>query len=232
MCAAWNGSDYVDGLRSEREKGDLPVTYQGVPPMLSTVVDLRAIYKRVYDTVPWPEPIPSPEQITLGWKCKVTRVLGSCYPYKRIITINPLYNDSRLRDEIKDLMTHEVGHFIWRGHPVGFKSFLRSVGVAPEYVSSSSPPSAAFQAVYAEHSLLLHIWKCPACGVIDAPVDGHLDMCCRHCARQLDPQLQLPFQRLRRDRRQIPNRSFQAVAGHAERRGDRESADGMVPLHQ
>jgi len=172
MCAAWICSDYVDGFKGERKKGDLPVTYQDVLPMLSTAVDLRAIYKTVYDTVPWPEPVPPPEEIALRWKCKVTRVLGSCYPCKRIITINPLYNDSRLRGEIKDLMTHEVGHFIWQGHPVTFKSFLRSVGVAPHYVSSSSPPSAAFQAVYAEHSLRHYIWKCPACGAIYVPADG------------------------------------------------------------
>jgi hypothetical protein len=159
----------------------------------STAVDLRAIYKRVYDTIPWPEPIPSPGQVTLRWKRRVTRVLGSCYPYKKTITISPLYQDGRLYGEIADLMTHEAGHFIWQGHPSGFQRFLRSVSIAPHYISNSSPPSAAFQAVWAEQSIVPSIWACPACGAAHASANGHHDVCCGRCAGRWDPQLRFPF---------------------------------------
>ncbi len=162
-------------------------------PLPSHTVDLRAIYKSIYYALPWPESIPSPEEVTFRWKRRITRVLGSCYPYKKIIKISPLYKDGRLRGEVKDLMTHEASHFIWHGHPVAFKSFLQSVGVAPHYICRSSPPSAAFQVVYAEQSLLPYIWMCPACGATHSSVDGHLDVCCERCARRWDPQLRLPF---------------------------------------
>jgi hypothetical protein len=159
----------------------------------STTVDLRAIYKRVYDTVSWPEPIPSADQVTFRWKRRVTQVLGSCYPYRKTITINPIYQDGRLYGEITDLMMHEAGHFIWQGHPFAFKSFLRGIGIAPHYISSSSPASPAFQAVWAEQSLLPYIWKCPACGASRASNGNHLDVCCERCAGAWDPQLRLPF---------------------------------------
>lgn len=159
----------------------------------STAVDLRAIYKKVYDTVPWPEPIPPPDQVAFRWKRRVTRVLGSCYPYRKTITINPIYQDGRLYGEITDLVTHEAGHFIWQGHPFAFKSFLRGIGIAPHYISSSAPASPAFQAVWAEQSLLPYIWKCPACGASRPSNDRHLDVCCERCAGAWDPQLRLPF---------------------------------------
>lgn len=168
-------------------------SYREAPPWLSTVVDLRGIYKKVYDTVPWPEPIPSPDQITFRWKRRVTRVLGSCYPYKKIITISPLYQDGRLYGEIADLMTHEAGHFIWPGHPTGFQRFLRRIRIAPHYIRNSSPPSPAFQAVWAEQSLVPSTWRCPACGAAHVSADGHHDVCCGRCAGRWDPQLRLPF---------------------------------------
>lgn len=158
----------------------------------STAVDLRAIYKRVYDTIPWPEPIPAADQIVFRWKRRVTRVLGSCYPYRKTITISPLYQDGRLYREIVDLMTHEAGHFIWQGHPFAFKRFLRRIGIAPFYIDHSSP-SAAFQAAWAEQVLLPATWECPACGASHASTGDHLDVCCRRCAHAWDPQLRIPF---------------------------------------
>lgn len=159
----------------------------------STPVDLRAVYKKVYETIPWPESIPSPGEVTLRWKRQVTQVLGSCYPYRKVITISPIYQDRRLSGEIADLMTHEAGHFIWQGHPLAFKTFLRSVGIAPHYIRKSSPPSAAFQEVWAEWSLLPSVWECPACGAGRTSTGGHLDVCCRRCARAWNPQLRLPL---------------------------------------
>jgi hypothetical protein len=119
-------------------------------PAPSTVVDLRAIYKALYDTLPWPEPIPAPTQVIFKWSRHVGRQLGSCRRTAKVITVNPLYHDQRLRGDLDHLMAHEASHFIWPGHPKAFKDFLRRVGVAAEYINGQTRTSETFQAVEAE----------------------------------------------------------------------------------
>jgi hypothetical protein len=116
----------------------------------STPVDLRAIYKKVYDIILWPEPIPAPDQVTFRWKREVTWALGSCCPDKKVISINRLYQDGRLYDEITDLMAHEAAHFIWHGHPKAFKEFLRRAGIASGYINGQAKTSETYKAVEAD----------------------------------------------------------------------------------
>ena len=101
--------------------------------MTATRPDLRAIYRNLYDTLPWPEPIPSPGQVTFRWGRLETRRLGSCAPEAKIITISRLYQDERLRLELAHVMAHEASHFIWPDHSKAFKAFLRRAGVSESY---------------------------------------------------------------------------------------------------
>ena len=112
--------------------------------------DLRAIYRNLFDTLPWPEPIPRPGQVTFRWGRVEARRAGACASEAKIITINGLYQDERLRNELDQLMAHEASHFIWPGHSRAFKEFLRRVGVAEPFRRAQTPPSGIFKAVKAE----------------------------------------------------------------------------------
>jgi predicted metal-dependent hydrolase len=98
----------------------------------------------------WPEPIPPPGQVTFRWGRVATRRLGTCAEKARVITINRLYRDERLRSELDHVMAHEASHFIWRGHPKAFKDFLRRAGVAEPYRRAQAPLSETFEAVKAD----------------------------------------------------------------------------------
>ncbi len=112
--------------------------------------DLRTIYQALYASLPWPEPIPHPEQVSFRWGRYGTGQLGSCHLTAKIITINPLYEDHRLRGELDHLMAHEASHFIWRGHSKAFKEFLRRAGVAAGYINGQTRTSETFKLVEAD----------------------------------------------------------------------------------
>jgi hypothetical protein len=112
--------------------------------------DLREIYQSLFALMPWPEPIPSPGQVTFRWGRVETRKLGACLPEAKIITINRLYQDERLRSELDQVMAHEASHFIWPCHSRAFKEFLRCAGVAEPYRRARAPLSETFKAVKAE----------------------------------------------------------------------------------
>lgn len=120
------------------------------PSVSSSVVDLRAIYRTLYDALPWPEPVPHPGQVTFRWGRLDIRRAGGCAPEARIITINRLYQDERLRSELDYVMTHEASHFIWPDHSRAFKEFLRCAGVAAPYRRAEGPPSETYKTVKAE----------------------------------------------------------------------------------
>jgi hypothetical protein len=109
--------------------------------------DLRAIYRSLYDTLPWPEPIPSPAQVTFRWDSVYTSGLGSCALGAKIIRINRLYQDERLHGELDDVMAHEASHFIWPNHSSTFKKFLRRAGVSERYCRAKAPLSETFRTV-------------------------------------------------------------------------------------
>ena len=112
--------------------------------------DLRAIYHNLYDTLPWPEPIPHPAQVIFRWSRHITCQLGSCNRIVKMITVSPLYEDPRLREELPHLMAHEASHFIWPNHSKAFKEFLRREGVAPEYINGQTRTSETYKTVEAE----------------------------------------------------------------------------------
>ena len=120
--------------------------------MNSTGLGLKATYTWLYLKLPWPAPLPRPEEVRLCWNPRFSRTRGSCDRRNRIIEINVIYRDRRLRDELEHLLVHEAAHFIWRGHPRVFKDFLRSVGVSEGYVSYAGKPSPTYRLVEAEQA--------------------------------------------------------------------------------
>lgn len=103
---------------------------------LAGLPNLQSIYERLYERLPWPQPIPCPAEVTIRWKARVRGYLGRCTPKRKLIEINPIYQDPRLHPELEDLVAHEVAHFIWPNHSRNFTQFLRRVGVAGKYVHS------------------------------------------------------------------------------------------------
>jgi hypothetical protein len=112
--------------------------------------NLREIYRSLRDTLPWPKPIPAPEQVTFCWGPVQTSRHGSCDPKAKIITICRLYQDERLRGELVDVMAHEAAHFVWTRHSRDFREFLCSGGVAERFRRAEAPPSETLQSVEAE----------------------------------------------------------------------------------
>src|SRR5437667_4052050 len=95
-----------------------------------SMADLKAIYTKLYATVPWPEPIPRPDQVILRWNSRFVHTQGRCKRIIRMIEISSLYQHPRLRRELDHLMMHEAAHFIWVGHhPQAYKEFLRNYRV-------------------------------------------------------------------------------------------------------
>ena len=129
------------------------------------MIDLKGVYTKLYHTLPWPYPIPRPDEVTFRWRKRFTRLQGRCWRAQRIIEISDVYQDERLTRELDHLMAHEAAHFIWQGHPKGFKEFLRHAGVAESYIhGESGRASALYMTVTAERRPPRYTWQCPACG--------------------------------------------------------------------
>lgn len=120
------------------------------PVMRPAAIDLRALYRNLYETLPWPEPIPRAEIVTFLWGPLGRAGVGSCNTEAKIIRVSIVYQDVRLRRELHDLMAHEASHFIWAAHSKAFKDFLRVAGVAKEYVGGRSKGSETLTSVEAE----------------------------------------------------------------------------------
>lgn len=99
--------------------------------MRPTAIALRALYRNLYETLPWPEPIPRAEIVTFLWGPLGRAGVGSCNTEAKIIRVSIVYQDERLRRELHDLMAHEASHFIWAAHSKAFKDFLRGAGTRP-----------------------------------------------------------------------------------------------------
>src|SRR5262249_40259362 len=88
-------------------------------------VYLEDVYFELFKRVPWPEPIPRPQEVTCLWNYRTVIRQGCCWRKEKIIEISCLYKLSSLHLELFDRMAHEAAHFIWRGHPKEFKQFLK-----------------------------------------------------------------------------------------------------------
>ena len=108
---------------------------------------LKDIYAQIYGDIPWPRPLPPPEEVNVRWNARFRRTSGACQPNAKIIEVNMIYRDPRLRRELDYLLIHEAAHFIWRGHPRSFKQFLRSVQVPEDYVLGRRKPSSLYRLV-------------------------------------------------------------------------------------
>jgi len=109
---------------------------------------LKDVYVRIYCDMPWPRPLPAPEEVNVRWNSRFRWTSGACQPNAKIIEVNMIYRDPRLRRELDYLLIHESAHFIWRGHPRSFKQFLRSVEVPENYVLARGEPSSIYRAVH------------------------------------------------------------------------------------
>jgi hypothetical protein len=115
---------------------------------------LNAVYTWLYFAFRWPSQLPSPDEVIVRWNPRFRNTSGACHPNRKVIEINRIYRDSRLRRELEYLLIHEAAHFIWRGHPPVFKAFLRSLGVPESYVLHSSAPSRVYLLVHDERTQL------------------------------------------------------------------------------
>ena len=120
--------------------------------MTSSDPRLKATYTWLYLTLPWPAPLPRPEEVRFCWNRRFRRTRGACQRKDKIIEINVIYRDRRLREELEHLLIHEAAHFLWTGHPSVFREFLRGVGVPEGYVSYASKPSPIYRLVQAERA--------------------------------------------------------------------------------
>jgi len=120
---------------------------------------LKATYTRLYHSIPWPSPIPKPDEVTVFWSSRLGNVLGRCRPALKHIEISHIYQDKRLKDELDDLMTHEIAHFLWLDHPRAFTQFLKSVGVS-NYTNAIAD-SKLYLTVKAGHRPPSHTVKIP-----------------------------------------------------------------------
>lgn len=72
-------------------------------------------------------------------------------------------------------MIHEAEHFIWRGHPPAFKSFLRRVGVRQDYIPTRGEASPIYPRCARARAGLLHESLSsitPTMGVVVVNVDA------------------------------------------------------------
>lgn len=115
---------------------------------------LKGVYARLYFDIPWPRPLPVPEEVDLRWNPRFRNTSGACLPNAKIIEVNVIYRDLRLGRELEYLLIHEAAHFIWRGHPRSFKQFLRSVEVPESYVLGRGGPSLIYRLVLVDGAQL------------------------------------------------------------------------------
>jgi hypothetical protein len=103
--------------------------------------DLKSIYIELLEALPWPKPLPTPNEIILLWNPRLTSTLGRCHGTKNRIDVNLAYAENeKLRSAIKYLLAHEAAHFIWPNHGRDFKAFLRENGVPEPYVRARGLP--------------------------------------------------------------------------------------------
>lgn len=122
--------------------------------MSFSVSHLKDVYARIYCDIPWPRPLPAPEEVNVRWNARFRRTSGACRPNAKIIEVNIIYRDPRLRRELDYLIIHEAAHFIWRGHPRSFKQFLRSVEVPEAYVLGRGEASSIYRLVHGDSAQL------------------------------------------------------------------------------
>lgn len=115
-------------------RGDIHQTPEGEATAHSDVAPLQAVYKMLYHTLPWPKPIPRPEEVEFRWNHRWYATDGRCSRQEQIIEVSDVYQDPRLRKELQYLMAHEAAHFIWHGHSKPYKDFLRGVGIPAESI--------------------------------------------------------------------------------------------------
>jgi hypothetical protein len=123
--------------------------------------ELKDLYTRICSDLPWPAPLPGPEEVRFRWNHRFDTTFGVCYPNGKIIEVNVVFRDPRLSHELEYLMIHEAAHFIWRDHSPAFRAFLRSVGVPQDYIlhqGESSPLCRLVQAEQAQRQLRLFEW--------------------------------------------------------------------------
>jgi hypothetical protein len=115
--------------------------------------DLKGLYTRIFSDLPWPAPLPRPEEVRFRWNHRFETTDGACYPKEKIIEVNVIYRDPRLSRELEYLMFHEAAHFIWRcGHPPAFRAFLRSVRVPQDYILHRGEASPMYRQIHAEQA--------------------------------------------------------------------------------
>ena len=118
------------------------------------VKGLEKLYRKLYRTIPWLEPMPPPDRVLFKWNSRFESTLGACWPLRdlniMVIEINSVYQDKRLKEELEPLLIHEAAHFTWPNHNKEFKAFLRIIGVPDGYIGGSSPWTEPFQTVLLE----------------------------------------------------------------------------------
>lgn len=114
--------------------------------------DLKRLYTRIVSDLPWPAPLPGPEEVRFRWNHRFETTFGVCYPKGKIIEVNVVFGDPRLSEELEYLMIHEAAHFIWRDHSPAFKAFLRRIGVRQDYIPTQGEASALYRLVQAEQA--------------------------------------------------------------------------------
>ena len=122
---------------------------------------LRAVYKQLYDTVSWPEPIPPPEEVTLQWNDRMTDVSARCWWDRKRIEVSSIYKDKRLREQLKDVMAHEAAHFVWHSHSKQFEQFMKSIGADEGSLNERTRESEIYWTVRKEYDPTPHISSCP-----------------------------------------------------------------------
>ena len=175
------------------------------------MADLKAIYTKLYATVPWPEPIPRPDQVILRWNRRFVHTQGRCTPMIRMIEISSLYQDPRLRRELVHLMMHEAAHFIWVRHQLAYKEFLRNCGVLEGYIGHKVV-SETLEAVRAEHfpsHRPRYVWGCTSCGQLVYSYRRQA-WSCRRCDTKWNPHFTLV---LLKDRKLNPDAAISLTYG-------------------
>jgi hypothetical protein len=91
---------------------------------------------------------------------------GRCWVDEKVIEINELYEDSRLGQELRFLLVHELLHFVWIGHPKPFVEFLRNIGIPENYTHARGIPSPLYLAVEAERRRPRYRQQCGHCSAV------------------------------------------------------------------
>ncbi|MDP3779326.1 MAG: hypothetical protein Q8R30_04765 [bacterium] len=171
--------------------GDIRETPEGEATVNSDVAPLRAVYKMLYHTLPWPKPIPRPGEVEFRWNHRWYATDGRCSRQEQIIEVSDVYQDPRLRKKLEYLIAHEAAHFIWHGHSKPYKDFLRGVGIPAEYISSIHSSSEVYRAVKTERRPPRYRYRCPTCGIV-IPFYRRMVASCSLCAPDAySPQFRL-----------------------------------------